>query len=122
MDFQVCLTKADLVDQNDLARRYYLVQEEVSNYSRAVGRVLAISSVNKSGIPLLRREIGSIGRKPKSLLPKKAAEASKAAKKGDSKKESKVSSKSSSSKASSKKESQKGKEQKSSKTKRTKSS
>jgi len=54
------MTKSDLVDENSLARRLYLVQKEVQTFKNSIKRVLMLSSKTKAGIELLQQELFSL--------------------------------------------------------------
>jgi len=58
--FQLVMTKSDLVDENSLARRLYLVQKEVQTFKNSIKRVLMLSSKTKAGIELLQQELFSL--------------------------------------------------------------
>lgn len=60
--FQIILTKVDLVEPEDLARRYNTIKEELANrrYRRALDRIMMVSSLTKAGVPLLKKELASL--------------------------------------------------------------
>eukprot|EP01098_Paradermamoeba_levis_P004387 TRINITY_DN1891_c0_g1_i1.p1 TRINITY_DN1891_c0_g1~~TRINITY_DN1891_c0_g1_i1.p1 ORF type:complete len:429 (-),score=121.32 TRINITY_DN1891_c0_g1_i1:1-1287(-) len=58
--YQVVLTKTDLVDPSDLARRCLLVNNEIARSSNAVRPVMMVSEQNESSLNLLRSQIGSV--------------------------------------------------------------
>uniref|UniRef100_A0A6B2L986 EngB-type G domain-containing protein n=1 Tax=Arcella intermedia TaxID=1963864 RepID=A0A6B2L986_9EUKA len=68
--YQIVLTKTDLVVPNDLARRYYLVDQEIQTRKRALKRILLVSGKDKRGIAALRAEIAGLVLKEEQM-PKK---------------------------------------------------
>lgn len=59
--FQVILTKADLVDVADLAKRVQLVGETIKKrYRKAIPEVLVVSAKNRAGLTSLRKQLISL--------------------------------------------------------------
>lgn len=58
--YQIVMTKADLVTPLDLARRHYLVQEELKNKYCALERIMMVSAWNATGIKALRAELANL--------------------------------------------------------------
>lgn len=61
LPFQVVMTKADLVLQEQLAQMCYYVQNQIGKFRFANKKVLMASSYNRSGIHLIKEELGTIG-------------------------------------------------------------
>jgi GTP-binding protein len=55
--YQIVLTKSDLVRRADLARRIYLIKEELKKRSCAINTVIPTSALKKKGLTLLRAEL-----------------------------------------------------------------
>ncbi|KAL1922565.1 uncharacterized protein VTP21DRAFT_10104 [Calcarisporiella thermophila] len=55
--WEVILTKCDLVLPPDLARRHWLVSQEVSEYRHALKRVMMVSAHTGAGIDKVRKDI-----------------------------------------------------------------
>ena len=59
--YQVVLTKADLVDIDDLARRVEQMQNSLrTHFTRAIPDILVVSSQNRSGLAILRKQLISL--------------------------------------------------------------
>jgi len=58
--YQIVLTKTDEVDQDDLARRYYLIQKQLSKFPKAMSRLIMVSCHTLAGISELRKELAGI--------------------------------------------------------------
>jgi GTP-binding protein EngB required for normal cell division len=55
--YQIVLTKSDLVLRADLARRMYLIKEELKKRSCAINTVIPTSALKMKGLSLLRAEL-----------------------------------------------------------------
>lgn len=59
--YQIVLTKTDLLSVDDLAKKVQFVQHELRvKFPRAIPEVLVVSSKDRSGLALLRRELISL--------------------------------------------------------------
>eukprot|EP01027_Heterolobosea_sp_BB2_P010902 GEZU01015929.1.p1 GENE.GEZU01015929.1~~GEZU01015929.1.p1 ORF type:complete len:401 (-),score=150.81 GEZU01015929.1:176-1345(-) len=58
--FQIIMTKTDLVEPKDLARRMYLVKQEIQKLKFASTDVLLVSSKTKAGIERLKDDLATV--------------------------------------------------------------
>jgi tRNA U34 5-carboxymethylaminomethyl modifying GTPase MnmE/TrmE len=81
--FQIIMTKVDLVEAEDLARRYTLVREEMKNrkFKYFLDRIMMVSSTTNAGVNNLKKELASLAYRGPQPMPRLALSSSKFASK-----------------------------------------
>jgi hypothetical protein len=55
------MTKADTIEQKDLARRHYLIKQQLEKQKRSVDKIMMCSARTMAGMSDLRKELAKIG-------------------------------------------------------------